>query len=196
MAANLQPTTAEPISIWKEAYDKNDSLIYLLDRDLTIARCNLAWDVFALANNGTSALSSKVVGTCIMDVVPPALQSFYRTAYDAVERFRRNWWHIFECSSPTQARIYQMRIMPCDGGGFLTINTLMSEAPPGVESPKNLADYAGADGIAIMCSNCRRVKRVSPPGAWEWIPELLWSGQILTTFDLCDFCAAYHYHIR
>jgi hypothetical protein len=153
-------------------------------------------DVFAVANNGTKALSSAVIGTCIMDVVPPALQNFYRTAYDAVMRFRRNWWHVFECSSPALARVYQMRIMPCDGECFLTINTLMSEAPVGVEPPKNLEDYAGADGIALMCSNCRRVKRLSRPAAWEWIPELLWSGQVLTTFDLCDFCTAYHYHVR
>ena len=77
----------------------------------------------------------------------------------------------------------------------MTINTLIGEAPAGVEPPKKLDDYAGADGIAIMCSNCRRVKRLSPPGVWEWIPELLWNGQVLTTFDLCDFCTAYHYHV-
>jgi hypothetical protein len=184
------------IAVWKEAYDKDTALIYLLDRDLKIARCNLAWDAFALANDGEKAMSSEIIGTCVMDVVPPVLQSFYRTAYDNVGRFRRSWWHIFDCSSPTLERVFHMRIMPGDGGCFLTINTLISEAPAGIEAPQNLADYAGADGIAVMCSNCRRARRLSPPGAWEWIPELLWSGQVVTTFDLCDFCTAYHYHLR
>lgn len=198
MAPNdkLTDTTVAPIPVWKEAYDKDDSLIYLLDRDLKIMRCNLAWDVFALANGGEKAVSSKVIGMCIMDAVPQALQHFYKAAYDNVDRFRRSCWHVFECSSPTHARVYQMRIMPTDRGRFLTINTLISEAPVGVEPPKDLHDYAGADGIAMMCSNCRRVKRLSPPGVWEWIPELLWNGQFLTTFDLCEFCTAYHYHVR
>lgn len=181
---------------WKEAYDRDESVIYLLERDLRIARCNRAWDSFALANDGRLALSAAVIGTNIMDVVPAALQSFYRTAYDNVARFRRNWWHTFECSSPNIARIYQMRIMPCEDGGFVTINTLMSETPESDQPLRKLDDYAGNDGIATMCSNCRRTKSLSGPGTWDWIPELLWEGRVLTTFDLCDFCTAYHYHLR
>lgn len=191
----IEPLNAivTPIPGWKEAYDRDISIIYLLNADLKIVRCNLAWDVFALANDGRKALSSEVLGTSVMDVVPSVLQKFYRAAYDNVSRFRRDWWHIFECSSPSLARIYQMRIMPGARGSFLTINTLISEARMGVEPPKNLDDYAGTDGKAIMCSNCRRVKRLSPPGVWEWIPELLWNGQFPTTSDFCDFCAAYHH---
>ena len=196
-ASKFQPeVNVTEILNWKEAYDRDDSIIYLLERDLRIARCNRAWDSFALANDGRQALSAAVIGTNIMDVVAPALQSFYRAAYDNVARFKRNWWHTFECSSPSRARIYQMRIMPCDDERFLTINTLMSEEPWSVEPRRNFDDYAGNDGIATMCSNCRRVKRVIPPGPWDWIPELVWSGRVLTTFGLCDFCTAYHYHLR
>jgi hypothetical protein len=185
-----------PISGWKEAYDKDISIIYLLDADLKILRCNLAWDAFAQTNDGAKALSSEVLGIPIMDIVPPVLQKFYRAAYDNVVRFRRDWWHNFECSSPSLARIYQMRILPCGRGNLLTINTLISETPLEVEPPKHLEDYAGKDGRAIMCSNCRRVKRLSPPGPWEWIPELLWHGRFSITSDLCEFCMAYHYHVR
>jgi hypothetical protein len=185
---------ATPIPAWKEAYDEDDSLIYLLDRDLKIVRCNLAWDAFALANRGNKAVSSKVIGTCIMDVVPLALKSFYRAAYESVDRFKRTWWHVFECSSPTHGRVYQMCIMPTDGGCFLITSTLISEVPLAIEPPKHLDDYAGADGVARMCSNCRRIKCLL--GVWEWIPEFLSNEQLLTTFDLCEFCIAYHYHVR
>jgi len=114
---------------WKAEYDQDDSVIYLLDADWTIARCNPAWDRFALANHGEAARSARVVGTRIMDVVPPDLQDFYLAAYGNVQRFRRDWWHIFECSSASLTRIYQMRILPCDAGSLLTINTLIGETP-------------------------------------------------------------------
>jgi hypothetical protein len=68
---------------WKAEYDQDDSVIYLLDAaDWTIARCNPAWDRFALANHGEAAKSAKVVGMRIMGVVPADVQ-----------RFRRDWWH-------------------------------------------------------------------------------------------------------
>jgi hypothetical protein len=63
------------VAVWKEAYEKDTSLIYLLDRDLKITRCNLAWDAFTVANEGEKALSSAVIGTCVMDVVPPAYRA-------------------------------------------------------------------------------------------------------------------------
>lgn len=131
-----------------------------------------------------------------MDAVPDVLREFYLIAYDNVERHRKDWWHIFECSSPTSSRLFQMRILPCEEGALLTINTLIGETTLEAAEPKPVEDYAGSDGIAVMCSHCRRVRRVDQPAIWDWVPELLMSGQVLATFDLCDFCTAYHYHVR
>ena len=55
-----------------------------------------------------------------------------------------------------------------------------------------IENYAD-DGVATMCSHCRRVQRLGQPAAWDWVPELLLKSQILTTFRLCAFCQAYHY---
>jgi hypothetical protein len=90
-----------------------------------------------------------------MDVVPPVLRNFYLTAYTNVQRSHRDWWHVFECSSPFLTRIFQMRILPCDAGNLLTIDTPISETPP---TP--VQDDAGSDGIVTMCSHCRRVQRL------------------------------------
>jgi hypothetical protein len=177
---------------WDDAYDHSGSVIYLLDPEQKIARCNRAWDLFALANQGAAALASKVVGKSIFDVVPADLRDFYRTAYRNVLSFRRDWWHIFECSAPGLIRVFQMRILPCDQGGVLTINTLIREAPLETAPPKQLEDYA-ENGIAVMCSHCRRVERRVPPAGWDWVPELFLRGEALVTFRLCDFCTAYHY---
>jgi hypothetical protein len=181
---------------WKAEYDNDDSVIYLLDADWRIARCNAAWDRFALANRGETASSARVAGTFIMDVVPQDLQAFYLAAYGNVQRFRRDWWHIFECSSASLTRIFQMRILPCDAGSLLTINTLISETPLENAPPKPVQDYASSDGIVTMCSHCRRVQRLREPATWDWVPELLFSGEVLATFGLCGFCTAYHYHLR
>lgn len=182
------------LSGWKQEYDNNDSLIYLLNAELRIARCNPAWDRFAIANDGGQAVSSKVVGAKVLDVVPLALKSFYRTAYGNVQRFRRDWWHVFECSSPTVSRAFQMRILSCGDGGLLTINTLLREVPLEPEPCGNVEDYAATDGIVTMCSHCRRVRNLRQSAAWDWVPELLTRERVLVTFGLCDFCAAYHGH--
>jgi hypothetical protein len=178
------------------AYDDDDSVIYLLDSEKRIVRCNREWDRFALANGGGEAVSSKVIGTGIMTVVPPHLRAFYCAAYDNVQRHQRPWWHTFECSSPMQARIFHMRILPCEDGGLLIINTLIGSADLGLSAPIAVSDYADSEGTVIMCSHCRRVRRRSEPRAWDWLPELLIGSRLLVTFDLCEFCTAYHYHVR
>lgn len=184
------------VEAWRAAYDDMDSVIYLLDADRRIVRCNRAWDRFALANAGGDALSTKVIGTDIMCVIPSHLRNFYSVAYDNVQRHRRDWWHTFECSSPTQARVFHMRILAGDPCGWLTINTLISSTDLKLPEPHEMDDYADLGGVAIMCSHCRRVRRRRDPLTWDWVPELLIAGKMLVSFGLCEFCTAYHYHFR
>ena len=66
----------------------------------------------------------------------------------------------------------------------------------GVPEPRPTKDYADPEGISMMCSHCRRVIRRREPLIWDWVPELLMSGTMLARFGLCEFCAAYHYHVR
>jgi hypothetical protein len=181
---------------WKEAYDHNESVIYLLDADLRISRCNSAWDRFAVANSGEDVIRAKVVGRSVMDVVPAVLQDFYRIAYENVRKARREWWHVFECSSPSVLRHFHMRILPSGGGGLVTISTLIDEAAADVSESPSIHDVVDEDGIATMCAHCRRVQRIHRPDIWIWAPELLIRGKVLTRPGLCDFCEAYHRHRR
>jgi hypothetical protein len=181
-----------PAHNWKPAYDDNPSVIYLLDAEDRIVRANPAWDRFALANHGESSVFARVAGNCILDVIPPGLLEFYRTAYRNVRAFQRDWWHVFECSSPNVRRLFHMRILPDEAGGLLTMNTVISETALEAGLVPPIENYAD-DGVATMCSHCRRVQRLGQPAAWDWVPELLLKSQILTTFRLCAFCQAYHY---
>ena len=85
-----------------------------------------------------------------------------------------------------------MRILPGEAGGLLTMNTLISETAFEAASVHPIENYA-IDGVATMCSHCRRVQRLGQPATWDWIPELLLGSQVLTAFRLCAFCQAYHY---
>ena len=184
------------IEPWKTAYDEDSSVIYLLDDELKIARCNRAWDRFAIANQGHQAVSSRVIGRPVFDFVPAVLREFYVTAYNTVRHFRRDWWHTFECSSASVTRFFQMRILPCDDDGLLTINTLISEHPVGLLAEARIEKYTTSDGIVVMCSHCRRVQSIDDRETWDWVPELLMTSEVLMRFGLCGFCTAYHYHLR
>jgi hypothetical protein len=178
---------------WRDAYDGDPAMIYELDQDLKFLRCNPAFDRFARDNGGIDLSGSKLLGTCIMDVTPPVLRDFYSTAYHAVRRFQRQWWHVFDCSSSDVFRLFQMRLLPADADHILVINTLIREEPHETQIAARIEEYTDAEGIATICANCRRVEHLTQPGRWDWVPSLLSLSGTLVRPGLCPFCVAYHY---
>ncbi len=179
--------------IWREAYDSDPAIIYALDQDLRLIRCNPAWDRFARDNGKAELTGSRVLGTCIMDVTPNVLQDFYSTVYDSVRKFQRQWWHVFDCSSSDVFRAFQMRVLPAAADCILVVNTLIREEPHEPQIAARIEAYTDADGIATICANCRRVEHLTQPGRWDWIPLLLNLSGTLVQPSLCPFCHAYHY---
>ena len=168
--------------VWAQAYDRDPAVIYALDADLRIVRCNDAWNRFAQENGAPELVESGVIGANVMDAVPDALHDFYRTSYDSVQTLQQEWRHVFECSSPQLFRSFQMRV----------VNTLLREEPHKEQARDRIACYTDADGIATMCSNCRRAEHLSHPGRWDFIPALLALNGVLVRPGLCSFC--FHYH--
>ncbi len=177
--------------VWLQEYESDRAIIYEIDADLRIVRCNQSWDRFALENASPKAIRSRVAGVSVMEVVPVALKDFYLRVYENVRAHKRNWWHVFECSSPARQRHFQMRVLP-HGTGFLTVNTLIREAPHRESKTLPMAEYLDADGIAAMCAHCRRARNRARPGVWDWIATLLIAEEALIQYELCPFCAAYH----
>jgi hypothetical protein len=179
--------------IWQEEYNEDPAIIYALDDDLRLVRCNPAWDRFAHDNGAAELAGSRVLGTCILDVIPNILHDFYGAAYDSVRKFRRHWWHVFDCSSFGLSRSFQMRVLPANGNGLLVVNTLVRAEPHPEPIAARIEEYTDADGIATMCANCRRAEHLTQPGRWDWIPMLLFTSGALVKPGLCPFCFAYHY---
>jgi hypothetical protein len=181
---------AIPISTLEASRD----VAYQLNSDLRIVYCNPAWDRFALANNGASALSDRVLGSTIMDFVPPELLDFYRAAFasaqDTVVEFD------YECSSPDLYRTFEMQILPIEEpSGYAVINALRVEdrmeriRPALVLGPEYVSDA----GIITVCSHCRRTRRVDCSDQWDWVPDNLKPVQRNVSHGLCPICYAYFY---
>ena len=165
-----------------------------LNSDLRICYCNPAWDRFALANNGGLALSNRILGSLILDYVPPELIEFYRAAFasarDAVVEFD------YECSSPDLYRTFKMQILPNDRPkGYTVINALnVQESMEERRSALVLApNYLTDAGIITVCSHCRRSRRIDIPGQWDWVPANLKPAQRNVSHGLCPICHAYFY---
>jgi hypothetical protein len=165
-----------------------------LNSDLRICYCNPAWDRFALANNGELALSNRVLGSIILDYVPPELIDFYRAAFasarNAVVEFD------YECSSLDLYRTFQMQILPVEQSkGFTVINALnFEESLEGKRSAVVTApEYLTDSGIITVCSHCRRTRRVDAPTQWDWVPANLKPAQRNVSHGLCPICHAYFY---
>jgi hypothetical protein len=165
-----------------------------LNSDLRIVYCNPAWDRFALANNGGLALSDRVLGSIIMDFVPPELIDFYRAAFasarDAVVEFD------YECSSPDSYRIFRMQILAVEQPkGYTVINALTVEERMETKRPALVlgSEYLADAGIITVCSHCRRSRRVDCPGQWDWVPANLKPALRNVSHGLCPTCHAYFY---
>jgi hypothetical protein len=114
---------------WKVEYDQDDSVIYLFGCRLDDSPLQPGLGSFRAGQSWRSSKVRQGRRYAPHGRGAPGAAGLYLAAYGNVQRFRRDWWHIFECSSASLTRIYQMRILTCDAGSLLTINTSISETP-------------------------------------------------------------------
>ncbi|MGM0578385.1 MAG: hypothetical protein ACQEXJ_21855 [Myxococcota bacterium] len=168
---------------------------YGLWSDLHLAWTNPAWDRFAADNDGSDIPRRWGVGADVGAALGP-LRRFYLDLFeDALTRGDRVE-HTYECSSPTQRRVYRMSIMPVGEAGLVIRNTCVSESAPGQEpappSEALLAQYRERSGRVVQCAHCRRTRRVDRD-EWDWVPALVKYPAPMTSHGLCTVCMKYHY---
>lgn len=181
-------------SILVSTLEASEHVCCQLNGELRITYCNPAWNRFALANNGGLALSDRVLGSIIMDFVPPELIEFYSAvfakAHDAIVEFD------YECSSAEVYRSFRMQILPMEQPtGFTVINALRFEEK--IERERTafafVPEYVTNAGIITVCSHCRRSRRVDASGHWDWVPANLKPAQRNVSHGLCPTCHEYFY---
>ena len=173
---------------WPSDYDRDPHVIYAVDEDFRILRCNPAWDTFALENNGSAAKQSKVRALSLFAVIPPDLSSYYDTGFQTARKQGR-WQHDFDCSSARVVRRLRMTVTPF-GSGLVFRNVLLKDvlAPPS-EAKGNFADYGP---VITMCAHCRRVEN-KKENVWQWVPEFIEQMPPEIRTRLCPECWTYHY---
>jgi hypothetical protein len=176
------------------AVDHDPATIYLVTPELQIAYVNAAWSTFAAANDARWASGEWGVGARIMDSIPEVLQPFYEDLYRTALAKREVVEHDYECSSASVFRVFRMRLMPCDSGAILVVNSPLREAPHAVLPGSALeALYRDEDGLIRQCSHCRRLRRTSQPPSWEWVPEHVARPAPRVSHVLCHVCTRYYY---
>jgi hypothetical protein len=164
----------------------------VLDSSYRILYCNQAWDDFARANGGSAGTcGSALEGRCLTSFIPGPLRAFYADHLRSA-MWGGMWSHVYECSSPTEFRLYRLQALALpDTRELLTCHTCLSLTPharipvkpdPGAHSP---------NGVVTLCSHCRRTKRAGAD-SWDWIPEFLARPPENRADDLCPGCEAYY----
>lgn len=181
-----------------ESLEADQSIIYMLSPDLRIIYCNKAWDEFASLNGGVNLDRETILGTLILDVIAGPLRPFFASGFAQAQTRLQPWEHDYECSSPDSFRLFHMRVLPLASSYLLVENSLQVERPHGPERPAMPAypaSYLNEHGMLIMCSHCRRTRRIGAGAVsiWDWVPDFLIDPPGRVSHGLCPNCRAYFY---
>jgi hypothetical protein len=182
-------------SLSSDTLEESGDTACLLDADLTIVYCNPAWDRFALENDGEAATRAHVLGRNLMQFVPDELKPFYDAAFQSarcdIVAFD------YECSSPDIYRTFRLILFPQNRTetGYALVHSLRVEEPIAGRRPVLApgAAYHLPGQPALVCSHCRRTRRVEAPERWDWVPAYLTPGAEIVSHGLCPVCRQYHY---
>lgn len=169
---------------------------YVVSEQLDITHCNQAWDRFALEEGGEPAvLASNIVSRNLLDFVAPDLKSFYMELFARARALGQPVSHDYECSSAAVLRLYRMQIYPLQpGAGFVVQNSLRVEHPHDrIPLEPSNALYKDDSGIIHACANCRRTRRVTDPGIWDWVPAYVESKLKNISHGVCPMCLEFYY---
>jgi len=173
---------------WRTQVDRNETATCVLDVSLTITYCNPAWDRFALANNGESAVASRICGTPLFRYVPRVLEYHFLKLFERAREKRELVTANYECNSPDVFRKFCMHISPIPATFLLAVEHHLL-AHGDIPYPAfRIADHDyGVGELVIMCAQCRRTKRLHD-NYWDWVAELLRNPPARASYGICGEC--------
>jgi hypothetical protein len=173
---------------WRTQFDSNGITACVLDVAFTIVYCNPAWDRFALANNGESAIASKVCGTPLFRYVPRVLQYHFSKLFERAREKHELVSADYECNSADVFRKFSMQISPIPATSLVAIvhpPLAQGHIPyPAVRSMDH--DY-GVGELVTVCAQCRRTKRLFD-NCWDWVPEFVRDPPARASHGVCQEC--------
>ncbi len=164
---------------------------YVVSPERTLVRFNPAWAQFARANHGEHVLTQWPRHSSLLAAIPEVLRAFYVTHFAAACRTGERWEHDYECSSDQVYRRFRMTAYPF--GDFLVVSHALLVERAHDRQASAAGDGYLHDGVVVMCSHCRLVRRAPPATAWDWVPELVAAMPENVSHGLCPPCLEYYY---
>ncbi|MBT8315590.1 MAG: hypothetical protein KJP26_14125 [Maribacter sp.] len=178
-----------------EVLERSEYSIYALSRDLRFTYFNPAWFRFATKNGFDKAAAKKLaLGSSVLKWIRGLrLKCYLRNNYKKVIRTGKIWHFDYECSSPSEYRLFHQIVHPLyKKSGVLIINTEMFKLPMSTMNRKTFRviedRYIQSDGQIVHCGNCRHTRRADEPDLWDWVPE--WIDKLPANYRLsiCPTC--------
>jgi CheY-like chemotaxis protein len=174
------------------ALDAEASTMVIVSGGGSILWVNAAWHAFGVANGATPEAIARGVG--YFEAVQGELRTWILDAAARCSASGEVFENDYECSSPTVERKFRMRMMPVSEAGLLIEHSLRLESPhTGVAEEPDPANYRSDDGLIVMCSNCRRVRRFDKT-SWDWVPTWVAVQPERVSHGLCFVCFKFYYH--
>ena len=173
---------------WRTQFDRDETVTCVLDAAFTIVYCNPAWDRFALANDGESAMASKICGTPLFRYVPRVLEYHFSKLFERAREKRELVTADYECNSPDVFRRFCMRVSPIPATTLLAVlHPLLVHGDIPYPSFRSTDHDYGRGELVTMCAQCRRTKRLHD-NCWDWVPEFVRNLPSRVGGGVCQEC--------
>ena len=176
--------------------DVDPDVIFCLDLNLRLTSCNSAWDHFAVTNGAPELCRPALIGHSLLDHIAEPDRAYYKKVFEDLSAHSRPWGRLYECSSPSHYRQFQMRVLPLmEQGGLMVINSIQIERPhDGISCAAIEERFRNPNGMIVMCPGCRRTRRAfSDQPAWDWVPGFLERVPRDVSHWFCPLCSKQYY---
>lgn len=173
----------------------SDDAMLIVDRDLIIRAYNRAYVTFAAANGLPDIEQRFGLGSDILAAFSEPARTFYAEVYRRVLSEQNTFHQRYECSSPSQRRLFLLSAYASVGGKALIIaHHLTIEEPIPVSDQQALAGtHCSPEGFVIQCCHCRKVRNFLAPDRWDWVPELVAQRPTNVSHTFCPRCFDHYY---
>ncbi len=173
---------------WRTQFEQSECVTCVLDVAFQIIYCNPAWDRFAIANNGESALASRICGTPLFRYLPGVLEYHYLKLFERAREKHELVTAEYECNSPDVFRKFRIHISPIPATSLLAVvHSLLAHGDIPYAICRSTDHDYGVGELVSMCVQCRRTKRLRDH-CWDWVPEFLRTPPARVSYGICQEC--------
>src|SRR3954468_7382085 len=181
-----------PSASWRArlfaALEAEHESAYLLGLDLSLQYVNEAWRRFARQNGAPQLGSNWHTADPITRYFDGPTRVPIVACFARVIARNQPWSYLYECSSPTQYRKFNMWVVPtAPRDGLIVVHSRAVELVPGQALADQMRNYIDERGLLVQCSGCRRIHNPLE-FSWDWAPWLATDQRPNTSHGMCPIC--------